>query len=100
MTAVKDKNGKIIEGDELKSKRWKEHFNDLYNIQNPVDVSILNVLPATKMDTPDMLDILKNEVESSIASLKPRKAPGIDRITAELWKAGGNEMVSALHRLF
>jgi hypothetical protein len=33
---IRDKNGKTLGEKQLIEDRWKECFNDLYNIQNPV----------------------------------------------------------------
>jgi len=35
----------------------------------------------------------------AIAGLKDGKAPGVDGIPAEVWKHGGDDMISRLHRL-
>jgi len=52
-----------------------------------------------------MPDFLVEEVRSAFSSnqrsaQKPRKAPGIDRISTELLQAGGETTVTALQGLF
>ena len=39
------------------------------------------------------------EVELAIEKLKSHKSPGIDQIPAELVKAGGSTVLSAIHKL-
>jgi hypothetical protein len=39
-------------------------------------------------------------VEISIAKLKKYKSPGSDQIPAELYRAGGEKLVSVIHKLF
>jgi hypothetical protein len=39
------------------------------------------------------------EVEISIAKLKNYKSPGSDKIPAELYQAGGETLVSVIHKL-
>jgi len=100
ISSVKDKDGNMIEDDDLKKARWKEYFSKLYNVQSPVDRSILDELVAIHEGESAMPDFLVEEVRSAVATLKPRKAPGVDGISAELLQAGGKTMVTALHGLF
>jgi hypothetical protein len=39
------------------------------------------------------------KVEISIAKLKKYKSPGSDQISAELYQAGGETLVSVIHKL-
>ena len=41
---VKSKDGRTLENMEEIQVRWKEHFEELYNIQNLVDQNILKEL--------------------------------------------------------
>jgi exonuclease III len=100
ISTVKDKNGVTIEDDEKKKARWKEYFTELYNVQSPVDRSVLDELTATNTMEDEMHDFLIQEVRSAVTTLKARKAPGIDGISAELLQAGGETLVTALHELF
>ncbi len=75
----------------------EEHLNDLYNIQNPVDETVLTELRARHVR--DQIDDFVKEVEAAIKSLKNSKAPGKDNITAEMIKAGGESSVDILHML-
>ena len=45
-------------------------------------------------------DILLEEVEWAIARLKRSKSPGVDGISAEMIKAGGNELTKKLHEIY
>jgi len=49
ISTVKDKSGVTIEDDEKKKARWKEYFSELYNVQSPVDRSVLDELIATNI---------------------------------------------------
>ena len=43
--------------------------------------------------------ILQEEVEAAVKSLKKGKSPGIDNIPGELVQAGGDAVISALHKI-
>ena len=43
-------------------------------------------------------EITAKEIKTVIASIKNRKVPGIDVITAEVLKAGGDLKVAMLHK--
>ena len=57
------------------------------------DPSVLNC-PQT--DTEDDHPILRREVEAAVQSLKKGKSAGVDNISAELVKAGGEDVITAL----
>ena len=50
---IQDKSGKLLDNEADIARRWKEHFEELYNIQNPVDKSVLAQLPSTTADEMD-----------------------------------------------
>ena len=50
---IQDKSGKLLDNTADIARRWKEHFEELYNIQNPVDKSVLAQLPSTTTDEMD-----------------------------------------------
>ena len=47
----------------------------------------------------DNYPILREEVEAAVKSLEKRKSPGIDNIPGELVQAGGDAVISALHKI-
>jgi hypothetical protein len=73
---VKDENGDVLADSDNSLNRWKNYFSQLLNVHN---VSL--------------------EVEIAIAKLKKYKSPGSDEILAELIQAGGEILVSAIHKL-
>ena len=94
---VKNVQGNIIQDKQGIFKRWKEHFETLYNEQNPTDRTVLATLPST--NSTGMGDFLTEEVTASIKRLKKNKSPGLDNITAEMVKAGEEVSVDMLHTL-
>ena len=90
---VKDKNGKVLTSKDEILERWATFYEELYD-----DPNTCEPLPPDK-DNP-IPTILKSEVASAIDKLSSGKSPGIDSISAEFLKAGGDAMVQVLTKLF
>ena len=93
--AIKDKDGKLLESRTDIKNRWKEYFEKLYET-NPVDKTILQEMPPCNRQE-HMEDILREEVEAAVRSLKKRKSPGEDNITAEMIQAGEESSVEMMY---
>src|SRR6218665_3193202 len=78
--------------------RWKEYFEKLYNETNPVEKTILQEMPPCNSHE-HMEDILREEVEAAVGSLKKRKSPGEDNITAEMIQAGEESSAEMMYTL-
>jgi hypothetical protein len=75
--------------------RWKNYFPQLLNVHNVSDVRQIEVHTAEPLVSgPSRL-----EVEIAIAKLKKYKSPDSDQISAELVQAGGEILLSAIHKL-
>jgi len=86
--AVMDKNGKILNDKESKTKRWLEHFSEVLNRENPSNpVSEMEIELPDEIEEIDTSEPSRGEVRKAIGHLKNGKAPGIDNIQAELLKA-------------
>ena len=70
-----------------------EYCTEPYNHKANGDPSILDC-PQT--DTEDDHPILHKEVEAAVQSLKKWKSAGVNNISAELVKAGGEDVITAL----
>ena len=60
---VKGKDGKIITSDDGVKARWKEHFNEVLNVQHDDTTSSLNPLPDRAFNATQALDISAEEME-------------------------------------
>jgi len=86
---VKDSAGQLLTDPTDQLKRWFEHFEQL------LQVSTLDQTPTLQEQTPRIRRINRvnseaptvGEIEAAIKCMKSNKAPGIDRITAEMLKA-------------
>jgi hypothetical protein len=92
---VKDENGGLLADSQNISNRWKNYFSQLLNMHNVSDVRQIDVLTAE----PLVLGPSRLEVEIAIAKLKNYKSPGSDQIPAKLIQAGGEILLSAIHKL-
>ena len=88
--AIKNHQGKLITNLEGITEVWKTYCQNLYDDNfTPLESSIHTQEPA----------ILSEEVEKAIRSLKQRKSPGEDEITAEVIKSMGETGVKVIHQL-
>jgi hypothetical protein len=92
---VKDENDDLLADSNNILNRWKNYFSELLNVHNVSDVSQTDVHMAEPLvPRPSRL-----EVEIAIAKLKKYKSPGSDQIFAELIQAGGEMLLSVIHKL-
>ena len=79
--------------------RWSEHFQKLLNVPGNIDLEALENIPQriikTSLDEIPTMD----EMARPITGLKDGKAPGGDGIPAEVWKHGGDNLISKLLQL-
>jgi hypothetical protein len=92
---VKDENGDQLADSHNILNGWKNYFSRLLNVRNVSDVRQTEVHTAEPL-VPG-LSLL--EVEIAIAKLKRYKSPGSDQILAKLIQAGGEILLSAIHKL-
>ena len=95
---VRDKSGTLITSDAEKDKRWTEHFEEVLNRSAPsVTAEIKEAETDLSVDTePPTFD----EIEEAFGTQKNRKAPGIDNLNAELFKADLKQAARILQPLF
>jgi hypothetical protein len=90
---VKDENGDLLADFHNILNRWKNYFSQLLNVHNVSDVIEVHMAEPL-VPGPSHL-----EVEIAIAKLKKYKSPGSDQIRTELIEAGGEILLSAIHKL-
>ena len=92
-TTTQDKSGTCLTENEDVLKRWTEYCSELYNYRATGDPEVLNVPPATNIDSHP---IHREEVEAALKTLKKGKSAGVDNIPSEMVQAGGEDMISVL----
>ena len=96
---IKDKHGNLLDDEIAKLDRWAEHFHTVLNVDGCVDESLLDSLPNpaaelhVSVDEPNVGEILY-----AIKRLND-SAPGLDRISAKMLKAGGIVLAEWLLRV-
>ena len=79
---------------------WRHHFSTLLRGYNDINSATRDSEPAT-IDN-DGLEIplpSHNEIRVAIQRLKNNKTAGPDGLPAELFQAGGDELLSSMHQL-
>lgn len=92
---IEDKNGNPIHEVARIAERWREYCEELYRDQIPQPQST----PPLEVTGEEEPYILRSEIEAAIRKLKNNKAPGPDRITAEVLKGLGPNGITCLHNL-
>ncbi|XP_062566445.1 uncharacterized protein LOC134228767 [Saccostrea cucullata] len=95
---VKDKQGNLITSEREQEDRWREHFEEVLNRQEPNELAHI---PEADTDSEiETEEPSKAEIFKAITALKNNKAPGNDQLPAELFKADPNHAAGILHSLF
>jgi hypothetical protein len=100
-TALKSKDGmKLLTDRDAINERLREHFSELLNCPANVNEDSINKL--TQHPIKEELDLVPNiqEVLTAIKQLKRGKAPGADKIPAEIYIHGVNRLAHELCKLF
>ena len=97
-TVVKDKNGKILSNEADQCARWAEHFKSILNREDPKKRADIQERTRELEMKRGMISCL--EIEKAIAMSKCNRAPGEDRITADMAKADPKLSAQCLVTLF
>jgi len=81
----KDEKGDLVADSHSIVARWRNYFSQLFNVHGVKDVGQAEIHTAE----PLLPEPSASEFELTIDKLKSHKSPGIDKIPAELIKAGG-----------
>jgi len=98
----KDRDGNLVTDVKSSLDLWRAHFNNILNGDDANNSANEMVSPSraitcdnnTPVTPPD-----REEVSIAIKRLKSNKASGYDGLPAELFKAGGEDLVDCMHDL-
>ena len=97
---VKDKNGRVLVEKSEKVNRWKEHFEELLNVQSERDASISGWgMAGRRRGLGRGEGISRVEVVEAIRKVKMGKAPGTDGVCGEMLKFGGELVVDWIWKM-
>ena len=96
---VKDKDGNLLTKDDEIRKRWGEHFDEVLN--RPAPSSVADIDEETEcIDNIEVGYITRDEIRIAMHKMKKGKSAGIDSITIELLRVGGDVTTEVLYELF
>ncbi|XP_052080744.1 uncharacterized protein LOC127718727 [Mytilus californianus] len=82
---VKDKQGNLITSEREQESRWNEHFKEVLNRPEPETTANI---PIAEHDLEVNIEILSiSEIIRAVKSRKNNKAPGNDKLSAELFNS-------------
>ena len=82
----------MIKDEASRLQRWAEYFERLLNSEEPEElIDFSSYAPAEEIDI-SQDQPSRDELEKAISLLKRNKAPGIDNLSPELLKDGGNNI--------
>ena len=86
---IRDKNAVILKDEGAQLERWAEYFNGLLNADETVEtIDVLAYVVPEELNT-NMEPPSREEPDKANGLLKRNKAPGIDNITSQILKDGG-----------
>ena len=98
--SVADRDGQnlLVEEEEV-AGRWKKYFEELLNIEEETG-EVIDIVERGQVEHPEEEEITVDEVKLALKLMKNGKASGEDGLPVEILKAGGENTVEWLTRLF
>ena len=84
-TVVKDKHGKVLTKEQNQLDEWEEQFRETLNRPDPDVEAVIEYMGFEIEMTRG--NITQQEIEKAIRQTKGNRAPGKDRVTADMLKA-------------
>ena len=101
ISSVAAADGTDLEPGKQQLDRWKEYMQSLLNCPAPsTPMDTTGEIPLS-VETPICLEPPSQaEIRLAVTKLKSRKAPGLDGLTPELLKSGGDSIIIGLESVF
>ena len=97
---IKDENGCLLTEENAVKARWNEYFNELLNVDDGREAELTEGrIAGVNAEVRQEVDINVNDVKRAVKKLKNGKTPGVDGITNEMLRYGGECMVEWLTRV-
>ena len=99
-TRIKDADGNILTEENAVRNRWREYFDRLLNVDDGREVEMNEIeLNDADRNARMAIELNEDEVRKAVKKLKKGKSPGIDGITSEMLKYGGDSIIKWLTRV-
>ncbi|XP_054089770.1 LINE-1 retrotransposable element ORF2 protein isoform X1 [Zeugodacus cucurbitae] len=98
-SSCRDQGGNLVTDVQGILGLWREHFSDLLNGSESTTPGDSEPDPPIDDDGTDVPLPDHEEIRIAITRLKNNKAAGADRLPAELFKYGGEELIRCMHQL-
>ena len=96
---IKDRNGKVLLTIEEQTNRWVEDFKEVLNQSHPKTLHDFDRETADEQLDVNLEIFNEEEVTVVIQKLKNNKVPGLDNITSQMLKNGGECLIESLTSL-
>merc|ERR1712002_703474 len=97
---VRDSEGNMLTEGAKVQKRWREYFESLLNVDDGRRAQMSEVIrERMNDDTNGVFEVGVEDVRKAVKKLKKSKSPGIDGITSEMLKYGGEAVLEWLTRM-
>ena len=93
---MKKENGEIATNREDVLKVCADFYQELYSSQNKDTRKNTNESPENLEPAP----FSKEEINKALKEMKDNKAPGIDQLTSDIIKIGGDEALTQITKIF
>ena len=97
--SIKDKEGSLLTDPSHISRRWREYFEELLNVAENMNMMDVENEVENEQEAEPMQEITTEEVKEAVKRMKNGKAPGDDRLPADIIKKLGEEEMIWLTRL-
>ena len=97
---VRDENGRLLKGNKAVLERWRESFEEIMNTESQ-GRAVISCMGMERGGGRLLVQgpIKRREVKRAIGRLKLGKASGVDGITAEMLKFGGEAVIDWMHMI-
>ena len=97
---IKDMDGNVLTEEGAVLKRWSEYYEQLLNVDDGriamlTDARVYGIEENMRMET----EVSVDDVRKAVKKLKKGKAPGVDGITSEMLRYGGDSILEWLTRV-
>ena len=97
---IKDVNGNILSDESEVKNRWSGYFQELLNVDNGREAELTDAgVQRVNVNLRLLMEVSVDDVRKAVKKLKNGKSPGIDGVTSEMLRYGGESIIEWLTRV-